>query len=73
MRTLSFKEVADYEDPADSGRDNVYEVTVKVTDTMGNSDEKDVTVKVTNLEEDRNNNPLDPAAASWLPGDGHSG
>ena len=30
----------------------MYEVTVKVTDTKGNSDEKDVTVKVTNVEED---------------------
>ena len=50
-RTLSFKEAPDYEDPADSGRDNVYEVTVKVTDTEGNSDEQDVTVKVTNVEE----------------------
>ena len=29
----------------------MYEVTVKVTDTKGNSDEKDVTVKVTNVEE----------------------
>ena len=51
-RTLSLKEAPDYESPGDSGRDNVYEVTVKVTDTKGNSDEKDVTVKVTNVEED---------------------
>ena len=51
-RTLSFKEEPDYESPGDSGRDNVYEVTVVVTDTKGNSDEQDVTVKVTNVEED---------------------
>ena len=52
-RTLSFKttEIPDYESPEDAGRDNVYEVTVKVTDTKGNSDEQDVTVKVTNMEE----------------------
>ena len=50
-RTLSLKEAPDYEAPGDSGRDNVYEVTVKVTDTKGNSDEQDVTVKVTNVEE----------------------
>ena len=52
-RTLSFKttETPNYESPGDSGRDNVYEVTVKVTDTKGNSDEQDVTVKVTNEEE----------------------
>ena len=42
----------DYESPGDSGRNNVYEVTVKVTDSKGNSDEQDVTVKVTNMEED---------------------
>ena len=51
-RTLSLKEAPDYEAPGDSGRDNVYEVTVVVTDTKGNSDEQDVTVKVTNAEED---------------------
>ena len=50
-RTLSLKANPDYESPGDSGRDNVYEVTVKVTDTKGNSDEQDVTVKVTNVEE----------------------
>ena len=50
-RTLSFKEAPDYESPGDSGRNNVYEVTVKVTDSKGNSDEQDVTVKVTNVEE----------------------
>ena len=51
MRTLSFKAAPDYESPGDSGRNNVYEVTVKVTDSKGNSDEQDVTVKVTNVEE----------------------
>ena len=51
-RTLSFKANLDYESPGDSGRNNVYEVTVKVTDSKGNSDEQDVTVKVTNVEED---------------------
>ena len=51
MRTLSFKEAPDYESPGDSGGNNVYEVTVKVTDSKSNSDEQDVTVKVTNVEE----------------------
>ena len=41
----------DYESPGDSNRNNVYEVTVVVTDSKGNSDEQDVTVKVTNVEE----------------------
>ena len=29
----------------------MYEVTLKVTDSKGNSDEQDVTVKVSNIEE----------------------
>ena len=51
-RTLSLKEAPDYESPGDSGADNLYEVTVVVTDTKGNSDSQDVTVKITNAEED---------------------
>ena len=51
-RTLSFKANPDYESPGDSGGDNVYEVTLVVTDSKGNSDEQDVTVKVTNIEEE---------------------
>ena len=51
-RALSFKANPDYESPGDSGGDNVYEVTLVVTDSKGNTDEQDVTVKVTNIEED---------------------
>ena len=51
-RTLAFKANPDYESPGDSGGNNVYEVTLKVTDSKGNSDEQDVTVKVSNIEED---------------------
>ena len=50
-RTLAFKANPDYEAPGDSGGDNVYEVTLVVTDSKDNSDEQDVTVKVTNIEE----------------------
>ena len=52
MRTLVFKANPNYEAPGDSGANNVYEVTLVVTDSKGNSDEQDVTVKVTNIEED---------------------
>ena len=48
-------------------------MTVKVTDSEGNSDEQDVTVKVTNMEETGNGHPLDVAAEGWLPSDGHPG
>ena len=51
-RTLSFKADPNYESPGDSGGNNVYEVTVVVTDSKGNTDEQDVTVKVTNVGED---------------------
>ena len=51
-RTLSFKDEPDFESPTDSGADNVYNVTVEVTDSDGNTAERAVTVKVTNMEED---------------------
>ena len=52
MRILAFKERnPDYESPGDSGGNNMYEVTVVVTDTKGNTDEQAVMVKVTNIEE----------------------
>ena len=51
MRTLAFKANPDYESPGDSGANNLYEVTVVVTDTKGNTDELAVMVKVTNAEE----------------------
>ena len=50
-RTLSFEANPNYESPGDSGGDNVYEVTLVVTDSEGNTDEQAVTVKVTNVEE----------------------
>ena len=49
--TLAFKEKPDFEDPMDSNKDNVYEVTVQASDSA-NTSTKDVTVKVTNLQED---------------------
>ena len=50
-RTLAFKANPDYESPGDSGANNLYEVTVVVTDTKNNTDELAVMVKVTNIEE----------------------
>ena len=48
---LTFREAPDYEAPTDSGRDNVYEVTVEVTDGGGNKATRDVTVNVENEDE----------------------
>ena len=50
--TLTFKKSPDYEKPGDADGDNVYEVTVRATDSEGRTGTKDVTVEVTNDDED---------------------
>ena len=49
---LTFKAQPNYESPGDADEDNDYKVTVVVGDGKGNSDEHDVTISVTNVEED---------------------
>ena len=49
---LTFKGSLNFESPTDSGRNNVYNVTVVVTDSDGDTDSQEVTVEVTNEEED---------------------
>ena len=49
---LTFKKAPDYEMPGDANKDNVYEVTVVVTDSDGMTAMRYVTVKVMNLNED---------------------
>ena len=49
---MTFEASPDYEAPADSGRNNVYNVTVEVTDSAGNTATRAVTVTVTNMDED---------------------
>ena len=48
---LSFASPPNYESPADSGRDNVYEVTVVARDDAFNSGTLDVVVTVTDQNE----------------------
>ena len=51
--TLAFNQAPDFEDPKDTNKNNVYEVTLVVTDsTLVNRDELDVTVKVIDSTED---------------------
>ena len=50
-RGLEFREKPDFENPGDMNGDNVYEVTVVASDGV-NDAMRDVTVKVTNIEED---------------------
>ncbi len=49
---LTFREAPDYEAPTNSDRDNIYEVTVEVTDRGGSKATRDVTVNVENVDED---------------------
>ena len=55
---LTFEAQPNFETPGDSNRDNVYEVTVVVSDPAGNSDELDVRVTVTDVMEDGDDNLL---------------
>lgn len=48
---LSFASPPDFENPADSGSDNTYEVTVRAADAAGNSADRTITVSVTNVNE----------------------
>ena len=41
-----------FESPGDANMDNAYEVTVVATDNNGQTASRDVTVRVTNVEED---------------------
>ena len=50
--TLAFSIVPDFENPLDENKDNVYEVTIVVKDSVKNRDELPVTVKVINSTED---------------------
>ena len=50
---LTFDGLPDFEDPADANGDNVYELTVVVTDDQGLTDSFDFTVTVTNHHENR--------------------
>ena len=52
LADLTFKKAPDYEKPGDANKDNVYEVTVVVTDSDGMKAMRYVTVKVMNLDED---------------------
>ena len=48
---LTFKKSPDYEKPGDADGDNMYEVTVRATDSDSRTGTKAVTVEVTNVEE----------------------
>ena len=49
---LTFNSPPDFEAPADSNRDNIYNVTVEVADDAGNKDARNVIVTIQNQPED---------------------
>ncbi len=51
---LTFKTSPDYENPIDANTDNVYEITIIVTDDAGSTDSEDVTVTILDVEENSN-------------------
>ena len=46
---LTFNPAPDFENPADMGADNVYQVTVTATDSIGATDSQDLSVTVTDV------------------------
>jgi hypothetical protein len=49
--TWSAPGTRDYEDPLDGGTNNIYEVTVRATDTAGNTTDQNITVEVLDLDD----------------------
>ena len=50
--TLAFKSAPNFEAMADADGNNMYEVTVVITDSQANTGTRDVTITLTNVEED---------------------
>ena len=48
---LSFNTAPDYEQPADNGKDNTYELTITATDTIGKSANQDLAITILNLND----------------------
>ena len=46
---LTFITAPDYESPTDAGGNNVYDVTVRVSDGNGGTDDQDIAVTVTDV------------------------
>ena len=67
---LTFKAKPDYENPTDTNKDNVYEVTVRAADADGYIGTMDVKVSVTNVDEAWNGNPVEDPATGRYSGNG---
>ena len=48
---LAFTTAPNFESPGDANQDNAYEITVVATDSNNQTDTRDVTIRVTNMEE----------------------
>ena len=56
---MSFRTAPDYEAPGDAGGDNIYNVTVAITDAAGNAATRAVSVAVADLDDDPTGGPFD--------------
>ena len=70
-KMVAFKEKPDFEKPGDSDRDNVYEVTVRASDTVLTTD-RSVTVKVTDADEDGKVTTVDAGRGGRNPDNRHA-
>jgi len=57
--TLVFQSNPDYESPMDSNSDNLYQVKVKATDSVGNSSYQDINITVTDITDENNTGDSD--------------
>ena len=49
--TLMFREFPDYDTAGDTDEDNIYQATITATDTQNNNASQDITVELTNVDE----------------------
>ena len=67
---LTFVKDPNFEKPADADKDNVYVVTVAVTDADNNRGEESVEVRVTNVDEPGKVGAVGAPASCWSAVDG---
>ena len=63
---LSFISAPDYENPADSGADNIYDLAITATDAIGKQAQQSLTISVNNLNDNQPQFNLSSSAFSTL-------
>ncbi len=60
---LSFKDAPDFENPLDDDKDNIYRIDLIATDAAGNTTTLEVSVTVTDVDENANSGPIFTSAS----------